>query len=421
MKIKEKGLHIMKRIFYGWFVVLACALMLFTSIGMVGNNFSIFMPFIREAYGITHAQTSSLVTIRCLVSFVLMWFLGIYYDKLGTRIGTTLAVALAAAGYLIFSFGDTYAVFCVGAAVMGACNAFASMAPVSVLMNNWFIKNKALAVGICGMGSGIAMMVMPGVTTALYENFGLSQAFRLECFFMLGLAAVVFLLLKDEPAYIGLRPLGYEEYKDILENMPSAFKPAEERPMSRTLWVTIIIASICMGCLANPGYSHLSVLFTTAGFDAMQVAGLISAIGFILTFSKLVFGRLVDKIGGFKSTMIYGAILTAGHICCCLVYEQSTLINIGIVAGMGIGYAITTLSATIWSNDLANKDNYAVVVRRLQIAQSAGALLFSTVPGILADRFGNYVPAYALFTVLMVVSLFLAAISYRQKEKSMAL
>lgn len=119
--------------------------------------------------------------------------------------------------------------------------------------------------------------------------------------------------------------------------------------------------------------------------------------------------------------MIYGAILTAGHICCCLVYEQSTLINIGIVAGMGIGYAITTLSATIWSNDLANKDNYAVVVRRLQIAQSAGALLFSTVPGILADRFGNYVPAYALFTVLMVVSLFLAAISYRQKEKSMAL
>ena len=48
--------------------MLACALMLFTSIGMVGNNFSIFMPFIREAYGITHAQTSSLVTIRCLVN-----------------------------------------------------------------------------------------------------------------------------------------------------------------------------------------------------------------------------------------------------------------------------------------------------------------------------------------------------------------
>ena len=50
MKIREKGLHIMKRIFYGWFVVLACALMLFTSIGMVGNNFSIFMPFISLRY-----------------------------------------------------------------------------------------------------------------------------------------------------------------------------------------------------------------------------------------------------------------------------------------------------------------------------------------------------------------------------------
>ncbi|MCI8630755.1 MAG: MFS transporter [Firmicutes bacterium] len=410
----------MKRIFYGWFVVFACALMLFTSIGMVGNNFSIFMPLIRGEYGITHAQTSSLVTIRCFVSFVFMWFLGVYYDKLGTRIGAAVAVSFAAFGYLIFSLGDTYAVFCIGAAVMGACNAFASMAPVSVLMNSWFIKNKALAVGICGMGSGIAMMVMPSITTALYEGFGLSQAFRLECFFMLGLAVLTFLLIRNEPEDMGLKPLGYEEYKDIVAeaDIRNLFNEQTEKPMSRTLWISILSASICMGCLANPGYSHLSVLFTTAGFDAMQVAGLISTIGFILTFSKLVFGRLVDKIGGFKSTMIYGGILTAGHIFCCLVYSHSTLINIGIVACMGIGYAITTLSATIWSNDIADKNNYAVVVRRLQIAQSAGALVFSTVPGVLADRFGNYVPAYALFTALMFASLFMVAISYRQKAKA---
>lgn len=408
----------MKRIFYGWFVVFACALMLFTSIGMVGNNFSIFMPFIREAYGITHAQTSSLVTIRCFVSFVMMWLLGIYYDKLGTRLGAALAVAFAAGGYLIFSFGSTYAHFCTGAAVMGVCNAFASMAPVSVLMNSWFIKNKALAVGICGMGSSLAMMIMPSITTALYETFGLSQAFRFECFFMFGLAAVVFLLIKDEPADMGLKPLGYEEYGQLFENAGSEIKPEESKPMSRTLWVTILMASICMGCLANPGYSHLSVLFTSAGFDSMKVAKMISAIGLILTFSKLVFGRLTDRVGGLKSTLIYGAILTAGHICCCLVYSDSTVINTGVVLFMGTGYAITTLSATIWSNDIADKNNYAVVVRRLQIAQSAGALLFSTVPGILADRFGNYVPAYSLFTALMLVSLFMVVISYRQKART---
>ena len=59
MKIREKGLHIMKRIFYGWFVVLACALMLFTSIGMVGNNFSIFMPFIRISPEVTSQNLKS--------------------------------------------------------------------------------------------------------------------------------------------------------------------------------------------------------------------------------------------------------------------------------------------------------------------------------------------------------------------------
>ena len=100
------------------------------------------------------------------------------------------------------------------------------------------------------------------------------------------------------------------------------------------------------------------------------------------------------------------------------MYNDSTVINTGVVLFMGTGYAITTLSATIWSNDIAGKNNYAVVVRRLQIAQSAGALVFSTVPGILADRFGNYVPAYALFTALMFVSLFMVVISYRQKART---
>lgn len=405
-----------QRVFYGWFVVLACALMLFTSIGMVSNNFSIFMPFIREEYGITHAQTSSLVTIRCFMSFVSMWAIGFYYDKIGIRAGIAFAICFAAGGYIIFSIGDTYFMFCVGSLVMGVCNSFASMVPAGILMNRWFIKHKAMAIGICGMGSGLAMMIMPSITTALYEKYGLSRTFGIEGILIFVLAIIVFLLIRNNPDDIGLKPLGYEEYSEKLADVPSGLNDEEEKPMSRTLWITIIAASACMGCLANPGYSHLSALFTTAGFDAMHVALLISSIGFLLTFSKLVFGRLVDRVGGLKGTLIYGSILTIGHALCCMAYLHSVVINVLIVAFMGIGYAITTLSSTIWSNDIANKNNYPIVIRRLQIAQQAGALLFSTVPGALADIFGNYMPAYALFTVLLIVSLFFVVVSYKQKK-----
>ncbi len=406
----------MKKVFYGWFVVLACALMLFCSIGMVSNNFSIFMPFIREEYGITHAQTSSLVTLRCLMSFAAMWVLGIYYDKLGTRLGIAIAVCFAATGYLIFSFSKSYGMFCVGALVMGACNAFASMVPAGILMNRWFIRNKATAIGICGAGSGAAMMIMPSVTTKLYEAAGLSMAFRIECIGIYALAFVIFLLIRNTPEEIGLKPLGYEDMNENFKNAPSGLDDEKEKPMTKTLWVTTVGASLVMGSLANPGYSHMSVLFTTAGFEPMKVAMMISSIGFILTFSKLVLGRLVDRVGGFKGTMVFGGLLLIGHIFCCLVYIQNIFVNIAVIICMGFGYAVTTMSSTIWSNDIANKSNYSVVIRRLQTAQQAGALVFSTVPGALADRFGSYMPAYALFTIFTALSLIMISISYNQKS-----
>ncbi|MBQ3122871.1 MAG: MFS transporter [Firmicutes bacterium] len=404
----------MKRIFYGWVIVFACALMLFCSIGMVSNNFSIFMPFIREEYGITHAQTSSLVTLRCFMSFAAMWVLGIYYDKLGTRLGIAIAVCFAASGYLIFSFAHNYMMFCVGALVMGICNAFASMVPAGILMNKWFIRNKATAIGICGAGSGVAMMIMPSITTKLYETFGLSQAFRIECFGMYGLAVIIFLLIRNNPEDMGLKPLGFDEMHETFKNAPSGLKETE-KPMTKALWFSTICASLIMGALANPGYSHLSALFTSAEFEPMKVAMMISSIGFILTFSKLVLGRLVDRVGGLKGSYVFGGILFVGHIFCCLVYINNALVNFAIIICMGFGYAITTLSSTIWSNDIANKSNYSVVIRRLQTAQQAGALIFSTVPGALADIFHSYMPAYALFTVFMALSLIMISISYKLK------
>ena len=84
---------------------------------------------------------------------------------------------------------------------------------------------------------------------------------------------------------------------------------------------------------------------------------------------------------------------------------------------MGIGYAITTLGPSIWAGDMASKNFYAKVIRKLQISYQAGALIFSTVPGILADLLGSYIPAYILFVVFMTISMIMVTVSYCYKNK----
>ena len=201
----------MKRIFYGWFICAACTLLIFISMGMVSNGFSVFMPFLMERYGLTNAQTSSLVTLRCLVVLFAMLTTGVYYDRLGMRLGTALAAGFAGVAYLCYSFGRSYALFGVGAAISGLSYGFGSMIPASILMNRWFVRHRALALGICSAGSGVATIVLPGVFTWLVERLGLTAGFQAGCGMIFVGAALIFLVQREDPAQLGLPPLGAED------------------------------------------------------------------------------------------------------------------------------------------------------------------------------------------------------------------
>ena len=64
--------------------------------------------------GLTHAQTSSLVTLRCLVAFVAMLLIGGYYRKVSLRVGTGLAVCCAGLAFWLYSAAETYPLFLCG-------------------------------------------------------------------------------------------------------------------------------------------------------------------------------------------------------------------------------------------------------------------------------------------------------------------
>ena len=201
----------MRKIHYGWVICVTCTLLLFVTMGTVSNGFSIYLPYIMAERGLTHAQTSSLVTLRCLVAFVAMLLIGGYYRKVSLRVGTGLAVCCAGLAFWLYSAAETYPLFCVGAAVSGISYGLGSMIPVSILINRWFDQHRALALSICASGSGIATIVLPPVTTHLVERFSMSAAFRMEGAAILVCAGVVLLVLRNDPREKGLRPCGQTE------------------------------------------------------------------------------------------------------------------------------------------------------------------------------------------------------------------
>ena len=410
----------MKRNDYCWVVCAVATLLLFVTMGTVSNGFSVFLPYIMDHQGFTHAQTSSLITLRCLVSFFAMLGIGVYYRKVSLRIGTAIAAACAGVSFLLYSMATTYQGFCIGAAVSGLSYGLGSMIPVSILMNRWFVQHKALALSICATGSGIATIVLPPVTTMLVERLSMAAAFRIEAIGIFVAVAIIALFLRSDPADMGLRPFGQAETPAVQEEGP-AVAPPVSKTLTPQMWVLMGCVSLFMGALANPGFSHLSVLFSSEGFSSGVVAAIISGTGAMLTLSKILYGQTTDRIGGCRSILLFGALLLAGYLLCCLAFLGSIPLCVLTVLCVGVGYPIATIGPSVWANDLSSQDRYPTVVRRLQVIYAGGALLFANVPGILADWFGgSYVPAFLLFSAFLALALVLIAITYRIERRRTA-
>lgn len=413
----DRGNKMFKKVYYGWAICILCTFTAFVTMGGVTNGFSIFLPYIIEEYGFTFSQSSSLITIRCLVSLGAMFCIGVFYDHVSIRIGLALAVASTGLSYCIYGLADQYVMFGIGAAISGISYGFGSMIPITILISRWFIKHRALALGICASGSSMASIVLSPLTTILIENHSLGQVFLMEGMLWFVIAALVAIFLRNKPSEMRLRPYGQKELHDRIREEGIKGKVVSFG-LSKRGWVLTGCVSLSMGALANPGFSHLPVLFSTEGFAPMVVAAIISGIGITITISKVLFGEMVDKIGGHKSSILAFSILIVGHILCCFAFLQSVPLCAVTVIVLGFGYPIATIGPSIWAADMVSQDRFPDVVRRFQIIYACGALAFSNIPGIIADHMGGYIPAYGLFTVMIVISLVCIALAYRENRKN---
>ena len=411
----------MKRHHYAWTICAAGTLLIFITMGAISNAFSIYMPYIRDEFSLTNAQTSTLVTMRLVVAFICMLLIGKYYELLEIRLGVTLAAGFGGLAFLIYSFAYNYPLFLLGAGMSGLAYGLGSMVPVSILMSRWFDEHKALAISICSAGSGLGSIILPPVITGLLSSLKLGTVFRLEAAFIVAGAVVIYVLTKNYPHEMDLPKLG-ENRARLAEQAKESLTPRPSKPpISRPVFILACAGCFMMGAQGNPGIMHLPILFTSSGFSFIFAATLSSIIGAALTIGKIVFGEVTDKVGGFRSSAIFFVLLVAGNSLCCLAFMGSPLVCIAAVMVLGVGYSASTIGPSIWAGDLSSEEEFPRIMRSLQIAYSLGALIMASIPGILADHFnGSYVPSFILFTVISFFSSVLIIAAYIRRRSDIA-
>ena len=400
----------MRRMHYAWWVCVGCALLLFCTAGLAINVFTIYQPFILRENGFTNAQASLLITVRSLASFFASMLVERFYRTFSLRAGMALAGLTSALGYVVYGATRSYAGYCCASALVGVGFGIGSTTPVALLIERWFVKDRMLAVSACSAVTGLSTFGVPSLLTAIIQRQGLRTAFLLEGAVIAGLMLLSFALLRDDPGRMGLTRYG--EGEAVASRQRAHGSVVLDRRDRRVLAPMTIAA----GALTSVGYSHLGVYMHSLGYPPEAIAVAITISGLALMLGKLLFGALAERIGNRRTILTFGAVLLAGLLLCCLA-QYGLAVLYAAMAAYGAGLSLTTVGFTACAADWSVADHFRGTVEQFQIGYFAGALAFSPVPGLIADRAGGaYLPTFVLFLACGAYVVLAIALTYRRKK-----
>ena len=389
-----------------WLVCLGGALAMFAVMGLGVNVFSIYQPEIIRLNGFTDAQGSWITTTRSLFILATLLCVNQLCARFGLRRVMSAGVLLVGLSCLCFAFADRFLLYCAAAALTGVGYCLAGMVPVSLAVGRWFQDRQGLALGLASAGSGVSTVFAPVLLTGVLKEQGMTAAFLWEGGVIFLCAALVWRLMGDTPGEEG--PYHRPGAAPV---QPSARRRGAG--LSRGQWGLLLLAALFVGATGGPGFSHLTMLYTSSGYSSLFVAGLLSYLGAMISLGKIICGQVYDRLGGRGGNRFaFGTLLLALALCA-LAPVGGALLPVLAITAFGLGLSITAVSPARWAGDLCA--DYESGVRSITLAFTAGMLVFGPLPGLLADWLGGYVPAYAAFFALLLAAYLIVQGLYRRR------
>jgi OFA family oxalate/formate antiporter-like MFS transporter len=143
----------LKRVFYGWWITLACSLIGLYVAGAIFFGFTAFFEPIAAEFAWSYTQISFAVSLRGLEMGIFAPLVGFLADYFGPRKVLFWGAIITGAGLILLGQTQSLAMFYCSFVLLafgaGGCTTVVTMTAVA----NWFRKKAGIALGVVGSGS----------------------------------------------------------------------------------------------------------------------------------------------------------------------------------------------------------------------------------------------------------------------------
>ena len=414
--ISERGKDVQegprqRRVFYGWWIVAVCILVMMLHAGAAFYAFGRFLPTLLDEFQSGATLIAGAGSVYLLVLGFTGPVLGKLTDRWGPKKPIVIGAAIAAAGLMLL--GVTQAVwqlyvfyFIVGIGMSGA-----GIVPVGVAIANWFERRRGVAMGITMAGVALGGIVIAPLAHYLIVWTGWRMAYViLGAMTAVLLIIPVMLVMRTRPEDMGLLPDGARAAQgEAVSAVAGASEPASARGTSNVseevwtlsmafrsprFWLVLATFFLAGTVVAGVLQHEVNILKEMAvPLAAASLAlGLTGGIGGV---GKVFFGFVGDRFTPRYASLLCIGLQIVGLVILMLTHSTVMVWVFVFVYGFAMGGWLTL--EPLVTGELFGMTSFATIFGWVLAAAAVGSGLGPIIMGAVYDASGSYFVGMIVF------------------------
>lgn len=379
-------------VFYGWYIAIACALLMFVGVGVGYYGLPVFLGALEDKHGWSNTQVSVAPAIYFTVSGLTSVVVGPMIDRRGPLAFMTVGMVLNGVSATFIGLVDQlwllYLVYFVFAVAFGMSAGVA----VNAIMTRWFVRRRALAMSVSSTGVSLGGVILSPVASRLIDVGGLELATPVlgALVLVVGLPVVLGVIVFD-PAHMNLPPDGDPTpiTPSTTVSVANQYRTWKRKEAMRTIGFWSIFIAFLLVLVAQTGYIIHQVSFLEDRLGSRSEAAFtlsVTALGSIL--ARLVVGIFADGVD--KRLLTFGLFVVQATAILLIVYIDNVLSTwvLTLIFGFTIGNVYMMQSLLV--GEIFGMLSFGSIFGLISMAGQVGSGLGPIGVGFLHDQTDGY-------------------------------
>lgn len=422
-----------RKVFYGWWLVGVSGSVMVISSTPVFHAMGLWFVALEHTFGWSRTQLSLAFAFTRIEGGILGPIEGILVDRFGTRRLVLIGMTITGIGWILFSqiqsvtifgwiFQDLWMFYLIYM-IIALGQGLGSWLPLMTMLNNWFIRHRAKAMGFSNSVSRIGTLVLiPAIAWAIdpeFDRLGWQTTVVIIGVIILVVIFPLTRLIRDRPEDYGLLPDGDKPEDQAAEQ-------AERRQRSRvqdkdpefTLRQALMTPAFWLISVGHGFTSmiliammaHLAPMMDDRGYSLQTSAFVITAYTAVSMLFQIVGGFIGDRVPKRYALFVFTWIQASGVFL--LTFGSATLlVAYGFALLFGIGFGGRNPLTVSIRGEYFGRKSFGKIMGISQVPMNILLLAAPVVAGVVRDNTGEYTIAFATLAALNMLGglLFLLA------------